>query len=380
MSFPASIAIDLQAEAERLGFVYCGIAPAQPAPHYAVFTRWLAQGLHGGMAYLARAHEITARADPRRLMENCRSVISLAVRYPAPEQIEVKEGYPYGRIAAYACAADYHIVLPQRMEALQAVVRRLTGSQVAMRSFTDTAPILERGFARLAGMGWIGKNTCLISPRFGSYLLLAELLVSAELPPAEPFPFDRCGTCRRCIQACPTGCIRPDRTLDAARCISYLTIEHKGVIPRDLRPKLGNWIFGCDICQQVCPWNRRSARQPFDPLFAPRLPPSPDLRSELTLSAEDFRRRCAGTPLTRPKRRGYLRNVAVALGNGRNPQDVPLLAAVLQGEAEPLVRAHAAWALGQIDSAAARAALAAARRREAEPLVQGEIEQALQAG
>lgn len=379
MSFPASITIDLQAEAERLGFVYCGIAPAQPAPHYAVFTRWLAQGLHGGMAYLARAREIAARADPRRLMESCRSVISLAARYPAPEQIEPKEGYPYGRIAAYACAADYHTILPQRMEALQAVLQRIAGARVAIRNFTDAAPILERDFARLAGMGWIGKNTCLISPRFGSYLLLAETLTDLELPPAEPFPFDRCGACRRCIEACPTGCIRPDRTLDAARCISYLTIEHKGIIPRDLRPKLGNWIFGCDICQQVCPWNRRSARQPYNPLFAPRLSPSPDLRGELTLSAEEFRRRYAGTPLARPKRRGYLRNVAIAMGNGRNLQDVPLLAAVLRDEPEPLVRAHAAWALGQINAPTARAALSAARRREMEPLVQEEIVQALQA-
>ncbi len=381
MSFPASFAGDLQAEAERLGFVLCGIAPAQPAPHHAAFTRWLAQGLHGGMAYLARERDISARADPRRLMENCRSVISLAVRYPAPAQLEIQSGYPFGRIAAYACSTDYHLTLPRRMGTFGDVLRRMTGiGELAIRSYTDSAPILERNFAQLAGMGWIGKNTCLISPRFGSYLLLAELLVTIELPPAEPFPFDRCGTCRRCIEACPTACIRPDRTLDAGRCISYLTIEHKGIIPRELRPKLDSWIFGCDVCQQVCPWNRLSAQQSFDPAFAPRFPPSPDLHGELRLSVQEFRRRYADTPLSRPKRRGYLRNAAVALGNVRNPQDVPLLAEVLQSEPEPLVRAHAAWALGQVGTSAARTALSAARRHEPAPQVREEIALALQAG
>ena len=213
------------------------------------------------------------------------------------------------------------------------------------RWYTDSGPLLERDLAQRAGLGWIGKNTCLINPQQGSYFFLAELLLGVALQPDPPFTQDRCGACTRCIDACPTGCIRPDRTLDARRCISYLTIELKGEIPEELRPRLGNWVFGCDVCQQVCPWNRFAPEQ-GDPAFAPRPGiPAPELVAELALTAEEFKRKFTGSPVLRAKRRGYLRNVAVALGNQGDPAALPALERAAAEDPEPLVREHAAWAV-----------------------------------
>jgi epoxyqueuosine reductase len=196
-------------------------------------------------------------------------------------------------------------------------------------------------------LGWIGKNTCLINPKQGSYFLLAEILVGIELEPDLPFTADRCGTCTRCIRACPTGCILPNRTLDARRCISYLTIENKGEIPPELRMQMGNWAFGCDICQMVCPWNRFSAKEYDQALAAYPGQPNPDLRAELMLTPQDFNRKFKESPIQRARRRGYLRNVAVALGNSGNPAGEPALERALQDN-EALVRSHADWALIQI--------------------------------
>jgi epoxyqueuosine reductase len=206
---------------------------------------------------------------------------------------------------------------------------------------------MERDLAQRAGLGWIGKNTCLINPKSGSYFLLAEILLGIDLEPDPPFTADRCGTCTRCIEACPTGCILPNRTLDAQRCIAYLTIENKSEIPPDLRPQMGNRIFGCDVCQMVCPWNRFTAIE-YDQSLAPNpVPGSPDLRADLRLTSQEFNRKFKDSPVQRARRRGYLRNVAVALGNSGNPAAIPSLEAALQ-EDEPLVRSHAEWALKQI--------------------------------
>jgi len=233
------------------------------------------------------------------------------------------------------------------METLVAFIGQQVGGQVAHRWYTDTGPLLERELAQRAGLGWIGKNTCLINPGVGSYFLLAEILLGIELEPDLPFTPDRCGTCRRCLDACPTGCILPDRTLDARRCISYLTIENKGAIPPDLRPQMGNWVFGCDACQTVCPWNK-FAQAEFDQAFAagPGLP-FPDLVAELDLTPQAFNRKFRQSPIRRAKRRGYQRNVTVALGNSGNPAAIPTLEKALESD-EPLVREHAAWALGRI--------------------------------
>jgi epoxyqueuosine reductase len=228
-------------------------------------------------------------------------------------------------------------------------------------------------------LGWIGKNTCLIHPRGGSFFLLAEILLDVELEPDPPFTTDHCGSCTRCLDACPTGCILPDRTLDARRCISYLTIELKGAIPVYLRSSLGNWVFGCDICQQVCPWNQRFAAPAGAVAFAPRPGvPQPELIAEMALTAEEFNRKFKGSPVRRAKRGGYLRNVAVALGNAGDAAAVPALAEACQHDPEPLVRGHAAWALGSLGGEQARLALESAARTEADPAVQVEIRLAQQ--
>jgi epoxyqueuosine reductase len=283
-------------------------------------------------------------------------------------------------VASYAWGDDYHDVLSERLRSLVAFIEAQVGHPVPNRCYTDTGPLLERDLAQRAGLGWIGKNTCLIHPRLGSYFLLAELLLGIDLDPDPPFLPDRCGSCTRCIDACPTACILPDRTLDATRCISYLTIELKGAIPLDLRPQVGDWVFGCDVCQQVCPWNQRFAESQGDPAFAPRpAVPDPDLSAELALTPQAFSAKFKGSPVKRARRRGYLRNVAVALGNHADPAAIPALAEALRHDPEPLVRRHAAWALGQIGGAAARKALEGAMHTEQEGAVLGEVRAAIQA-
>ncbi len=370
---------DIQAEAFNLGFSLFGVTlPIRP-PTYPTYLRWLELGRHGDMAYLANERARLRRADPKEIQPEARSILALAMRYPAPAEIPPAADYrSTGRIAAYAWGEDYHEIIPPRMEALRQQVGRILGREPAWRGYTDTGPILERDAAQRAGLGWMGKNTCLISPAQGSYFLLAEALVDAEIEPDPPFRTDQCGTCRRCIEACPTACIQEDRTIDARRCISYLTIENKGAIPADLREPVGNWVFGCDVCQQVCPWNIRFAAPEGDPAFAPRPGiPHPTLVEELRLTPQAFNRKFKNNPVRRAKRRGYLRNVAVALGNARDPDSIPDLILALDNEPEPLVRAHAAWALGQIAAPPARAALERALRREEDPAVTAEITVAL---
>ncbi len=369
----------VKAQARALGFDLVGVTTPDPPPHWAAYQRWVAQGLHGEMAYLARPRNLERRADPRRILPEAQSILVLGVRYPAPESAPPPATDLHGRVASYAWGDDYHDVLLPRLQALVDFIQHAVGHEVAHRYYTDTGPILERDLAQRAGLGWIGKNTCLIVPGQGSYFLLAEILLGIALEPDPPFEADRCGTCTRCIDACPTGCIRPDRTLDARRCISYLTIEYRGSIPLDLRPQMGDWVFGCDVCQQVCPWNRFATPE-GDPAFAPRPDvPQPDLIGALSLELEAFSRRFRGNPIKRAKRRGWLRNVAVALGNRRDSRAVPALARALR-DPEPLVREHAAWALGRIGGEDARRALAAALEDETDPQVRASIQRALTDG
>ena len=308
----------IETEAHRLGFQLFGVTTPDPPPHFDVFSAWLEAGRHGEMAYLSSERSRQRRADPRQIMPECRSILVLGTPYYPPVD-PPQDGVLRGRVASYAWGDDYHEALVERLQALAAFIQAQAGQPVACRWYTDTGPLLERDLAQRAGLGWIGKNTCLIHPQHGSYFLLAELLLSLELPSDAPFTADRCGSCTRCLDACPTACILPDRTLDARRCISYLTIELKGEIPPELRPLTGNWVFGCDVCQQVCPWNQRFAAASGDPAFAPRPDvPAPDLQAELSLTPEAFSRKFKGSPLKRAKQRGYLRNVAAALENLRN--------------------------------------------------------------
>ena len=315
---PALLSQLVKTEALRLGFQLAGVTTPDPPPHLSVYENWLKDERQGEMGYLATERARQARADPRLLLPECRSILALGIRYPAPEPVSgtVPGLSPAGRVASYAWGTDYHEVIPKRLRSLVVFIEEQVGHPVPNRWYTDTGPVLERDLAQRAGLGWIGKNTCLINPGLGSYFLLAEILLGIDLEPDPPFVPDFCGSCTRCLEACPTACILPDRTIDARRCISYLTIELKGVIPADLRPQMGDWIFGCDVCQQVCPWNQRFAAPQGDPDFAAREGvPRPDLAQELALDEVAFKAKFKGSPVKRAKRRGYLRNVAVALGN-----------------------------------------------------------------
>jgi epoxyqueuosine reductase len=307
----------IKAEAHRLGFSLVGITTPDAPSHLDVYQRWLDAGHHGEMAYLATARALACRADPRQILPECEAILVLGLPYPASPAEAARPGH--GRVASYAWGFDYHDIIPPRLQTLVEFIQAQVGRSIPNRYYTDTGPLLEHELAQRAGLGWIGKNTCLINPRLGSYFFLAEILLGLALPPDPPFPADRCGSCTRCIDACPTACILPDRTLDARRCISYLTIENKGDIPPELRPALGDWVFGCDICQQVCPWNR-FAPPGGDPALAPRPEQArPDLLAELELTPETFKRKFRGTPIQRAKRRGYLRNVAAVVGNAGLP-------------------------------------------------------------
>jgi epoxyqueuosine reductase len=345
-------------KARQLGFTLTGVLLPEPPPHYSTFENWLAQNHHGNMDYLANDRSRTRRADPREILAECKSILVLATPYsPARaersnSEDEAGRGQGEGetRIASYAQGADYHDILPARMKELVQFIEEQVGGPVKNRCYTDTGPILERDLAQHAGIGWIGKNTCLINPKQGSYFFISEILLDLELEPDPPFTTDHCGTCTRCIQACPTQCILPNRTLDATKCISYLTIELKDDIPVELREKIGDWVFGCDICQMVCPWNRFAPEG--DPAFQP--PPLSPLRTphslteELSLTPQAFNQRFKLSPVKRTKRRGYLRNVAVALGNTGAMHHLPVLQNALNDE-EPMIREHAQWAIDKIN-------------------------------
>jgi epoxyqueuosine reductase len=392
-NLPMSLEREIKLEAGRLGFQLVGITTPDPPPHYSVFEAWLGAGRHGEMGYLAREQARQRREDPRRILPECRSILVLGMRYGGGGEGGGKPepGRKTGRIAAYARQEDYHLVFPEKLRALVAFLEEQVGRPVPNRWYTDTGPVLERDLAQRAGLGWIGKNTCLINPDQGSYLLLAEILLGIELEPDPSFLPDRCGSCTRCLEACPTQCILPDRTIDARRCISYFTIELKGPIPTGLRPLAGDWVFGCDICQEVCPWNVRSAGAGDRDRWEARPAASgadgdeecagrADLLAELTLTPGEFNRRFKGSPVKRARRRGYLRNLAVALGNqaaeSGDLQAVGALARSLQ-DPEPLVRGHSAWALGRIGGDAAREALLEAAVQETDLYVLAEIQAAL---
>ena len=371
---------DIKAEAYNLGFLLAGVTLPHQPPHLAAYKRWLDSGRHGQMAFLSRPDSVQRRQNPRLIMPECQSILSLALLYSSPldRPDEQQAAEIRGQVAAYAWGEDYHLIIPPRLNLLAEKISEILSRPILQRSYTDTGPVLEHDLAQQAGLGWIGKNTCLISPNFGSFFFLSELFLDIEIEPDQPFLFDRCGSCQRCIQVCPTHCILPNRTIDATRCISYLTIENKGAIPVELRPQVGNWIFGCDICQEECPWNLRFAPTVGDPAFADHVDiQQPVLRKELQLTARTFNQKFKHSPILRARRRGYLRNVCVALGNQPDSDSVPDLAGILQTEPEPLIRLHAAWALGKIDTPAAHSALEKILNTEDDPGVLQEIQQVL---
>lgn len=343
----AGLADRIRARAVELGFDLVGIAPARRSPREAEFREWLARGYAADMDWLARDPE--RRADPRRVLPEARSIVTLGVSYYAGDPPpEIWDDPGRGRIARYAWGRDYHRVLTPRLRSLAEFMHHEGGSGTQSRYYVDTGPILEREAAEAGGLGFIGKNTLLIDPRRGSYLFLAEVLTTLDLPPDPPSPTGTCGHCSRCLDICPTHAFPAAYILDSRRCISYLTIENRGPIPEPLRPALGNWIFGCDACQSVCPWVRRFAPPRSEPL--PPVDPelaAPRLLDLISLDEDGFRKRFRGTPVLRAKRHGLLRNVAVAIGNWGDPAARPSLERA-RHDSDPLVREHAEWALARL--------------------------------
>jgi epoxyqueuosine reductase len=361
----------IRAAARRLGFSRCGFARIQAPPHGDFVRRWLHAGHAAEMSYIGRG--LAKRLAPELVLPGARSVISVGVPYAPPPLPAVDWRRELrGRIAAYAYGLDYHETVGRQLEDLAAYCRELRPRTVAL-AYVDTGPILEREWAAAAGVGWFGKNTNLLHTEEGSWFFLGEILTDLELEPDAPVE-DRCGTCTRCLDLCPTAALKPGYVLDARLCISYLTIEHRGAIPRALRAGIGNWIFGCDVCQEVCPWNDRFTRRHGVPDTDAFCPPLPEL---LTLDDEQFRRRFRHSAVRRAKRDGFVRNVAVALGNTQNPAAVATLDGALRADPAAVVRAHAAWGLGNIDDVAARRALEGARACEADPAVRAEIDASL---
>jgi epoxyqueuosine reductase len=351
-------------QAQRLGFKLCGFTPLQSPPHGDFVRRWVAEGNAGTMSYIGRG--LRKRLDPTRISPAARSVITVGLPYRPlrPPAVDWRAELR-GRIAAYAYGPDYHDVVLAKLERLAGALRELGGT--AAKAYVDTGPVLEREWAYLAGIGWFGKNTTILHRQEGSWFLLGEIFTDLELDP-EPVVADHCGTCRRCLELCPTGALKDGYVLDARLCISYLTIEYRGVIPHELRPRMGEWIFGCDVCQDVCPWNDDNGDG--QRLAGDLYPYLPEL---LVLDAEGYRHRFGASAVSRAKRDCFVRNVAIVLGNTRSPRAVRHLAGSLEDDPSPLVRAHAAWALGQIDDAAARRALDRAWVGEVDDSVRAEI-------
>ncbi len=365
----------IHARANKLGFELVGITPAAQSETIARYRQWIENGYAGKMDYLER--HLPLKADVRHLLTEAKSVISLAMNYYTLDPPKaLAEDPARGQISRYAWGDDYHDVIRQRLSELVDFIKKTAETELKTRVCVDTAPIIEREYAQKAGIGWIGKNTNLIHWRSGSWYFLAEVLINIDLESDTAPLRGSCGTCTRCIEACPTDAIIEPNLLDSRLCISYLTIELKESIPKTLRPKIGNLIFGCDICQEVCPWNSKAV--PTDePAFQPRDGNlTPKLLSLIGMTQQEFSRRFKGSPIKRTKRRGFLRNVLVAIGNWGEPRAVPALKDALTDD-EPLVRSHAAWALGKIGGDTAKQILQTRLTIEIEQEVITEIQNAL---
>ena len=381
-----ALVVGLEDEARALGFSLVGVTGADPSGHMELYRAWIDEGRHGEMGYLARDDAVARRTRLTGTMDAVRSVVVVAHEYDAQDAPDRAADPSRGIVARYARGDDYHDVVKKKLLKLLRWLADEVEGGVCGRAYVDTGPILERELAQRAGLGWFGRNTMLINPTRGSYFFVGVLLVDVELPHADPFEEDRCGTCRACLDACPTGALLGrDETgapvIDARRCISYLTIELRGPIPIELRSGIGNRIFGCDICQEVCPWNERFARPSDEPAYPARDgldAPSLVVLAERLLAGGDegFRQLFRQSPITRAKRVGLLRNVCVALGNWGSEAAVVVLVSALS-DAAPIVRGHAAWALGRVGSPAALDALCSHLRDELDSFVLDEIELAL---
>ena len=368
----------LEEKARAAGFDLVGVTGAGPLKRGGErLTEWQEAGMAADMGFMHRPAGLLA--DPKRLQKSARSVVSLGVSYYPGDHPVDEVG---GRVARYAWGEDYHVVIKERLKALRSEVEEALGCRIKARAFTDAVPLLERSAAQHAGLGFFGRNSCIINGRIGSYFFIADLIVDLELEP-DVEGTGTCGECARCMKGCPTGAIKAPGVVDARLCISYLTIENKGPIPRELREKVGDWAFGCDVCQEVCPYNKRKATVSSWPEFSGGAGAGPYLEIPEVLDIrddEEFEERFAGTPLTRPGRAGLLRNCCVAAGNLGLREAVPSLVRCLTKDGSPLVRGHAAWALGEIGGEDAIVALEAALGEETDASCLEEIRLALRPG
>ncbi len=341
----------IKAEAKALGFVLSGISQAESPPHFPNYLTWIERGFHAEMGYLARPDAIEARQDPTRLLPGCKTILSLAVPYPRPttRSPETTDG-PRGSIAAYALHPDYHEVLQERMRALAERMQALIGEPFSWKGCVDTSAILERDYAQHSGLGWIGRNACLVTREYGSWVFLCEMLLDLSLEPDGPVSSVDCVDCQRCLMSCPTKALQPRRTVDARLCLSYLTIEHRGPIPLELRPLMGTRVFGCDTCQAVCPNNRLSEQNMGESLFSATIDPNPNLREALAMSEVDFRAVYRNTPVWRCRYTGFIRNVAIASGNSGDASLLPALREALKWATDPVVRDSLEWAIVRLSA------------------------------
>ncbi len=364
----------LKQEAFRLGFNMVGLIPAQPARRLAAYLRWIDQERHAQMGYMARPDRVVRRQDLNVILPNVQTIVCVGLDYytqsiPPP----IAQDPSRGRISNYAWGVDYHEVMTPRLQALAAWLQAQTLNEVQSKVYVDTGAILERDHGETAAFGFTGKNTMLIAPRRGSWFFLGELLTTLPLVYDEPVSMPSCGRCTRCLTACPTNAFPEPYVLDANKCISYLTIELKGWIPRELRPFMGNWIYGCDICQNVCPFNRFTSPTQEQIFFADGWDDAaPQLLDILALDEVGFKQRFANSPILRIKRRRLLRNVCVAAGNWGSETAVSHLIYLLS-DPEPLIRGHAAWALHKIGTQVAKTAVFAALVREQDEEVIAEM-------
>ena len=372
----SSITQLIKNKALDIGFDLVGVSPVGSFPENQFYKEWLNKGYSGEMGYMERNFE--RREDVRNILPGAKSIISCAINYNTdhPYSTELSDKKK-GWISRYAWGDDYHDCVKEKLEVLMDHISSLYPRDVVCRVYVDTGPVLERVYGKYAGIGWVGKNTCLINQEIGSWVFVGEIIADIELEYDSPVA-DRCGTCTRCIDACPTNALLEPYVLDSRLCISYLTIEIKNKIPQDLREGIQNNIYGCDICQDVCPWNKRAPIsemkefEPRDDLY------NPSLSSLSGISPEEFRELFRGSPIKRTKRRGLLRNIMVAMGNSGDRDYVAHIKTCLQDE-EPLVRAHAVWALWKIEGAKSRQALLDQRAVEDDPIVTEEINSILSA-
>jgi len=338
---------EIKAEALKLGFVVCGIThPARPDT-YDDYRDWIAEGRQAGLDYLARPASLSAREDPVSLLPGCRSILCVGLPYPAPTQAAHCASSGRGTIAAYALLPDYHTVMSAKLKQLGARLSELAGRALSFRACVDSAPILEKDFARQAGLGWIGRNSLLNAPGSGSYLFLGELLTDQELAPDAALPGDPCQNCRLCVDACPTHALLPNRSVDACRCLSYHTIENRGRIPPELRPMMGERVFGCDTCQIICPLNQSlTAAANTAPLIAAQ----PGLLEDFSLSEAAWKAKYQRTPVLRIGFAGYRRNLAIAMANQRSDGAVQALQAALEEDLPADLRETFLWALARLNA------------------------------